>query len=280
MNPERSEPTAGSSEPTGDPRPLLAQRDGQVLLLTLNRPHRRNAINRAMRHALKKELWRADADAEIHAVVITGAGTSFSAGVDLPEALSGPSPRTEGPTPTQVIRAISKPVIAAVNGPCYTGGFELAVNCSFIIASDHAEFADTHAQIGLLNGWGGSALLPRTVGLAAAIQIILSGEPVTAATALRIGLANEVVPHDRLLERTMAVAHLIAGGHPGAVQRMLRLLKEGAGASVTHALALEAEASVSFRTSGAEIAERYRRGRGEQRHLRAGRDATTDQQRT
>ncbi|MYR06890.1 enoyl-CoA hydratase [Gordonia sp. SID5947] len=245
--------------------PLLVERDGHVAVLTLNRPEARNAINRAMRRAIKKELWRADADPDVHVVVITGAGSSFSSGVDLPEALSGPSPRTEGPTPTQVLRAISKPVIAAVNGPCYTGGFELAVNCSFIIGSDRAVFADTHAQIGLLNGWGGSAVLPRTVGLAAAVQIILSGEPIDAATALRIGLANEVVAHDRLMERTIEVAQAIAGGHPGAVQRMLRLLKDGAGASVTEALALEAEAAVSFRTSGADITERYGRRRSASR---------------
>ncbi|MXP23341.1 enoyl-CoA hydratase [Gordonia sp. HNM0687] len=241
--------------------PVLVERDGNVAVMTLNRPDRRNAINRAMRKSIKKELWRADADDEIRAVVVTGAGSSFSSGVDLPEALAGPSPRTEGPTPTQVLRAISKPVIAAVNGPCYTGGFEFAVNCSFIIASEEAVFADTHAQIGLLNGWGGSALLPRTVGLAAAIQIILGGEPFDAQTALRLGLANEVVDHDRLMERTLEIAHAIAGGHPGAVQRMLRLLKDGAGASVTQALALEAEAAVSFRTSGGEIGARYGRQR-------------------
>lgn len=149
--------TEASDITTSEESPLLVTKDGPVTILTLNRPDRRNAINRAMRKALKKELWRADGDDDARVVVITGAGTSFSSGVDLPEALSGPPPRTEGVTPTQVLRGITKPVIAAVNGPCYTGGYELAVNCSFIIASDRAEFADTHAQIGLLNGWGGSA---------------------------------------------------------------------------------------------------------------------------
>ncbi|MFF0818650.1 enoyl-CoA hydratase/isomerase family protein [Rhodococcus sp. NPDC003318] len=237
--------------------PLLVTRDGGVTILTLNRPDRRNAINRAMRKALKKELWRAEGDDEVRVVVITGAGTAFSSGVDLPEALSGPSPRTEGPTPTQVIRGISKPVIAAVNGPCYTGGYELAVNCSFIIASDRAEFADTHAQIGLLNGWGGSAMLPRMVGLPAAIQFILSGEPIDGATAARIGLANEVVEHESLMERTLEIAHKIAGGHPAAIQRMLRLLKEGAGASLSHALSLEAEAAVTYRSNSGDVSARF-----------------------
>lgn len=244
---------------TTDESPLLVTRDGHVAVFTLNRPETRNAINRAMRKALKKELWRADNDDDVRVVVITGAGTAFSSGVDLPEALAGPPPVTEGPTPTQVMRGISKPVIAAVNGPCYTGGFEFAVNCSFIIASDRAKFADTHAQLGLLNGWGGSALLPRAVGLPAAIQIILSGRPIDAQTAARIGLANEVVPHEQLLERTMEVAQAIAGGHPGAIQRMLRLLKEGAGTSVAHALGLEAEAGATFRRNGADVGARFGR---------------------
>ncbi|MDN2496433.1 enoyl-CoA hydratase [Nocardia nova] len=237
--------------------PVLVTRQGHVAILTLNRPDRRNAINRAMRKSIKRELWKADADDDVRVVVITGAGTAFSAGVDLPEALTGPPPRTEGTTPTQVLRAIGKPVIAAVNGPCYTGGFEFAVNCSFIIASEQAVFADTHASIGLLNGWGGSAMLPRIVGLPAALQIILSGDPIDSATALRIGLANEVVSHEKLMERTLEIADSIAASHPVAVQRMLRLLKEGAGASVAHALGLEAEASASWRPDGKDIGDRF-----------------------
>lgn len=252
-----SETVSGSTTEDPTDAPLLVERDGFVTILTLNRPDRRNAINRAMRKAIKKELWKADADDEVRVVVITGAGTSFSSGVDLPEALSGPSPRTEGPTPTQVIRGISKPVIAAVNGPCYTGGYEFAVNCSFIIASDRAEFADTHAQIGLLNGWGGSAMLPRMVGLPAAIQFVLSGEPIDGATAARIGLANEVVEHDSLMTRTLEIAHKIAEGQPAAIQRMLKLLKEGAGTSLSHALSLEAEASVTFRSNGSDVGARF-----------------------
>lgn len=243
--------------PESETEPVLVTRDGHVAILTLNRPDRRNAINRAMRKAIKKELWNADADDDVRVVVITGAGSAFSSGVDLPEALNGPPPRTEGPSPTQIMRAISKPVIAAVNGPCYTGAFEFAVNCSFVIASEKAVFVDTHASIGLLNGWGGSAMLPRTVGLPMAIQIILSGDPIDAATALRIGLANEVVQHDNLLERTVEIAHSIAASHPGAVQRMLRLLKEGAGASVAHALGLESEAGASWRSDGKDIGARF-----------------------
>lgn len=244
-------------------RPLLVTRDGHVAILTLNRPDRRNAVNRAMRKALRRELRRADDDDGVRVIVITGAGTSFCAGVDLPEALSGPPPHTEGVNPAQVLRAIGKPVIAAVNGPCYTGGYEFAVNCSFVIASDRAEFADTHAQIGLLNGWGGSAILPRMIGLPAAIQFILGGEPIDGAEAARIGLANEVVPHEDLMKRTLEIAHRIAGGHPGAIQRMLRLLKEGAGTSVAHAIALETAASVDFRADGADIGSRYANRRSE-----------------
>ncbi|MET7770853.1 enoyl-CoA hydratase-related protein [Nocardia sp. NPDC005366] len=251
--------------PDSNDDPVLVTREDHVAILTLNRPDRRNAINRAMRKAIKRELWKADADEDVRVVVITGAGTAFSSGVDLPEALAGPPPRTEGPTPTQILRAISKPVIAAVNGPCYTGAFEFAVNCSFIIASEQAVFADTHASIGLLNGWGGSAMLPRIVGLPAAVQIILSGDPIDAATALRIGLVNEVVPGEQLLERSLAIAGSIATSHPAAVQRMLRLLKEGAGASVAHALGLEAEAVASWRSDGKDIGDRFGKSAAKQR---------------
>ncbi|WP_336881061.1 enoyl-CoA hydratase-related protein [Rhodococcus globerulus] len=248
--------TAADAEPDAEPT-VLVRKDGHVTILTLNRPDRRNAFNRDMRKSIKKQLWIADADDDVRVVVITGAGSAFSSGVDLPEALTGPPPRTEGSTPGQVLRAITKPVIAAVNGPCYTGAFEFAVNCSFIIASENAVFADTHASIGLLNGWGGSAMLPRVVGLPAAIQIILSGDPINAETALRIGLANEMVPHDDLLTRTLEIAHSISASHPGAVRRMLRLLKEGAGASVAHALGLEAEASATMRPDGKDIGARF-----------------------
>ncbi|MET0198279.1 MAG: enoyl-CoA hydratase [Rhodococcus fascians] len=237
--------------------PLLVRNDGPVTVLTLNRPERRNAINREMRRAIKRSLWAADEDDDVRVVVVTGAGSAFSAGVDLPEALKGPSPRTEGASPTHVIRAMSKPVIAAVNGPCYTGGFEFATNCAFIIASERAVFADTHAKIGLLNGWGGSAMLPRIVGLPAAIQIILSGDPIDAATALRLGLANEVVAHDELLHRTLEVAHSIAESHPAAVKRMFKLLRDGAGTSVSHALGLEAEASATWRSNGRDVGSRF-----------------------
>lgn len=254
-----------SDAETSGENPLLVSRISHVAILTLNRPDRRNAVDRAMRKALRRELRRADRDDDVRVVVLTGAGTAFCAGVDLPEALSGPPPHTEGVNPAQVLRAITKPVIAAVNGQCYTGGYELAVNCSFIIASERAEFADTHAQIGLLNGWGGSAMLPRMIGLPAAIQFILGGEPIDGAEAARIGLANEVVAHDELMDRTLEIAHRIADGHPAAIRRMLRLLKEGAGTSLAHALALEAAASVDFRVDGADIGARYAHRKSEKR---------------
>lgn len=246
------------SESTDEPA-VIAMTDGHVTVLTLNRPQSRNAFNRAMRAQVKAHLWRADKDDDVRVVVITGAGSSFSSGVDLPEALQGVSPRAEGANPSQVLRAFSKPVIAAVNGPCYTGGLEVAMSCSFIIASDRSTFADTHTQIGLLSGWGASAVLPRAIGVPAALQMIFTGQPVHAADALRMGLVNEVVTHDTLLTRTMDVARAIAGAHPGATQRMLRLVKEGAGASLAHALGLEADAGATFKRNGADLSARFDR---------------------
>lgn len=236
---------------------LFVDRRGGVTVLTLNRPARRNALDRALRRALRKEFATAEADDDVRVIIVTGAGSAFSSGVDLSEALTGPATAPEGATPTQVMRSLSKPVIAAVNGPCFTGGLELAVSCSFIIASEEAVFADTHTSIGLIDGWGGSAMLPRIVGLPMATQIMLTGNPVDAQTALRIGLANEVVPADRLMERTLEIAESIAAAHPEATRRLLRLLNDGAGSSTAHALGLEAEAAATWRPNGAEIRRRF-----------------------
>lgn len=241
---------------TDERRPLLVERHGSVTTLTLNRPERRNALDRALRRALEKAFVEADANDDVR-VVVTGAGSAFSSGVDLPEASAGPHPRAAGVSPPQVLRSLSKPVIAAVNGPCYTGGVELAVSCSFIITAENAVFADTHASIGLIDGWSGSAMLPRIVGLPMATRMMLSGEPVDAATALRIGLVNEVVPADRLMARTLEIADAIADGHRDATRRLLRLLKDGAGAPVAHAIGLEAEAVATWRVDGAEIGRRF-----------------------
>ena len=237
-----------------------------VLELVLDRPGTRNALTIGMRRGLIRAVRAADADDATRVVVLTGTDPAFSAGVDLTESLGGEagSPSGARTDPAAALRVTRTSVIAAVNGLCYTGALELALSCSFVLSSDRARYADTHAAVGLIAGWGMSALLPAAVGVRLARQMMLTGEPIDASTALRAGLATEVVPHDRLLPRAREVAAAIVAAHPGAVDATLGLLSAGEGVPLVHALGLEAQAVVQWRTDAAEVARRFaaRAGRG------------------
>ncbi|MEV2218441.1 enoyl-CoA hydratase [Nocardia vinacea] len=230
-----------------------------VLWLTLDRPRVRNAMTIAMRRGLIAAMRAADSDAATRLVVLTGTDPAFSAGIDLKEALGNGagSPRGARTDPAAVVRAARTPVLGVINGLCFTGALELALSCSFLIASEHASFADTHAAIGLPPGWGMSALLPRAVGVRLARQMMLTGERVDAARALAAGLVNEVVPHDRLLDRARELADLIRLAHPDAVAGTLELLADGEGTSLAHALALEARAKLRWRSDVVDVARRF-----------------------
>src|SRR5690554_3392571 len=171
------------------------ERDESVLVIRFEHPPTRNALDRATRVALVDELRDADVDSEVRCVVLTGLDPSFTSGVDARELLSDPDYVPPPVDPPTAIREVGTPVIAAVNGSCVSGGLEIALACSFIVASDRATFADTHARLGLTPGWGLSVELPATIGVARARQMTLTGLPVDAATALAWGLVNEVVPH-------------------------------------------------------------------------------------
>ena len=230
-----------------------------VLELVLDRPAASNALSIAMRRGLIRAVRSADADPETRVVVLTGSDPTFSGGVDLTESLGAGSavPAGARTDPAAVVRAVRTPVIAAVNGPCYTGALELALSCSFVLASDRATFADTHAAVGLLPGWGQSALLPRAVGVRLARQMMLTGEPIDADTALRAGLVTEVVPHAQLPARARRLAASVRDAHAGAVEATLALLAEGEGLGLAHALALEAQAGLRWRTDPAEVGRRF-----------------------
>jgi len=231
----------------------------EVLWLTLDRPEARNALTIAMRRGLVTAIRAADADAGTRLVVLTGTDPAFSAGVDLKESLGDGqgSPRGARTDPAEVLRAARTPVLGVINGPCYTGALELALSCAFLIASDRARVADTHAAVGLVAGWGMSALLPRAVGVRLARQMMLTGEPVDAGQALRAGLVNEVVLHDRLAERVRQVVAGILAAAPEAADATLGLLADGDGVSLAHALALEARAKLRRRTDVADVARRF-----------------------
>jgi enoyl-CoA hydratase len=224
---------------------LRAEVDDRVLTITIDRPEAKNALTLAMRQQLEQLAAEVDTDDAVDVVVLTAVDPVFSAGADIKEiATLGVSlPPTN---PGAALRAVAKPLIAAVNGACVTGGLELALSCDFIVASDRARFADTHARLGVLPRWGMSALLPRAVGLAKAKELTATGAFVDADEALRIGLVNAVVSHDELSARAHELAVAIAAGPQPAIRASIDLYDRGVGLSLADALALEADTSTKW----------------------------------
>src|ERR1700683_247544 len=192
---------------------LREDTDDGVRVLTLNRPEARNALSGALAEALYQALVDADADNRVRVLVLTGTDPAFCAGIDLKEAARAGDKFFQNAGTADCIAQVgqlSKPVIGAVNGATFTGGLELALSCDFLIASQRAIFADTHARVGLLPRGGMTARLPQVVGGAMARRLSMTGEVVDAARAEQIGLVTEVVPHDRLLSRAIELASQIA----------------------------------------------------------------------
>jgi len=188
---------------------LLHEQSAGILILTLNRPAARNALNADLRAALQEAIVAADADPNVRAIILTGTDPAFCAGVDLTELSDPASAGTIGPLNQPFLRSTT-PLIGAINGPAYTGGLELALSCHFLLASDHATFADTHARFGLTPGWGATVLLTEAVGTRRARQMLTSTQPISATTAMAWGLVNEVVAHAALMERAQEVAEACA----------------------------------------------------------------------
>ncbi|PMS36758.1 enoyl-CoA hydratase [Trinickia symbiotica] len=229
---------------------LGLQREGAVLTLTLNRPDARNALNLALTGALVDALRDFEADESLRVLIVTGADPAFCAGLDLNDFSAPDAPRACVAEMIDMWPRLSKPAIAAVNGAAVTGGLELAMGCDFIIASERARFADTHTKIGALAGGGMTARLPYIVGPRWAKQISLTSDPLDAATALRIGLVNEVVAHDQLMERVGALARTIASRRPDLVATVKRVIDQGALASLHEALRIEKAALAERKQNG------------------------------
>ena len=168
-----------------------------------------------LRRALRAAFTDADADDAVRVVVLTAVDPVFSAGVDF-KLIERGDDSAAGPddNPAAIMRALRTPVISAVNGACVSGALEVALSASFIVASERARFADTHARLGVVPTWGLTALLPRAVGVRTAREMSVTGAFVDADEALRLGLVNHVVPHDDLLSFALEPrGH--GGGHPG-----------------------------------------------------------------
>jgi enoyl-CoA hydratase len=206
-----------------------------VAVVTLNRPAKLNAINSALLGRLVSTVDALAAEPALRAVVLTGAGKAFCAGLDLTELGSadqiGAGPIS--PDSLDLLRAFPVPVLGAINGVAVTGGLELALACDFRIASETARFADTHSRVGVVPAWGLTARLPQAVGQGWARQLSFTGDFVDAATALRIGLVNQVVPAADLLGTAVGLATSIASTHEPTLRRVREiydLARDGAGA--------------------------------------------------
>ncbi len=239
---------------------LVEVSDG-VATVTLNRPEARNALNRAVRKALPTALQALDDREDVAAIVLTGADPAFCAGLDLKELAGGgdalresgatgePDPARRGPFPE-----MATPVIGAINGVAITGGFELALACDYLVASERARFADTHARMGIMPGWGLTVLLPEAVGVRRAKELSTTGNFLDAATALAWGLVNHVVHHEELLPFARQLAADVATVDRRAVRRMLATYDEGGLRDGAGAWALEAEVAAGWQGAGIDPA--------------------------
>lgn len=226
--------------------PVLVQRDGPVATVTLNRPEAMNALSRALRAELAATMRGLAVDESIRAIVLTGAGErAFTAGLDLKELgadtsnLGAANAEGADENPVRAIELCPQPVIGAINGVAITGGFEVALACDILIASTHARFADTHARVGIMPGWGLSQKLSRIVGLGRAKELSLTGNFLGAEAARDWGIVNRVVAPEELLPTAQALARDIAGIDPAMVRGYKKLIDDGYALPFADGLALE-----------------------------------------
>jgi enoyl-CoA hydratase/carnithine racemase len=232
-----------------------------VLTVTLDRPEARNALNSEMRERLLA-VWNEFRDTEnARVAILTGAGDkSFCAGADLKEIgdyyrSMTPIERRESGERSPGLGAITrnfdprKPVIAAINGPCLAGGLELALACDIRIAAGHAVFGLPEVKRGILPGAGGTQRLPRSLPFGVALEMILTGAPIDAESALRWGLVSHVVAQDALLDEAVRIAQLIAANGPLAVRAARDAVYQGQTLGLTEALRLEQFHAEPLRTS-------------------------------
>jgi enoyl-CoA hydratase len=212
---------------------LLIERDDAVAIVTFNRPKVLNALNGQTLAELSAAMAAFKADAGVRAIVITGAGEkSFVAGADINELavlspVAGKDHARRGQQLFDEIEHLGKPVIAAINGFALGGGCELAMACTIRLAADSARFGQPEVNLGLIPGYAGTQRLPRLVGKGVALEILLTGDMITAERAFEIGLVNRVVPAAELLAEAKKLAHALAAKAPIAVRYILDAVNHG-----------------------------------------------------
>jgi enoyl-CoA hydratase/carnithine racemase len=212
---------------------LLIDRDGSIAVVTINRPRVLNALNSQTIDELRRAMLDLKSDAQVRAIIVTGAGEkSFVAGADINElAVQTPAGGREhalaGQHVLDVIENLGKPVIAAINGFALGGGCELAMACTLRVAADSARLGQPEISLGLIPGYAGTQRLSRLVGKSKAIEICLTGAPISADDALRIGLVNRVVPAAALMDEARKLAAQLAAAAPVAMRYIISAINKG-----------------------------------------------------
>jgi enoyl-CoA hydratase len=226
---------------------VLRERRGNVEILTINRPEARNAINGAVSRAMSAIMDELGEDADCWVVVITGAGDkAFSAGMDLKAFARGEGAEitaASGGFAGLSTRQFPKPIIAAVNGSCLAGGFEIMLSCDLVVAADHAVFGIPEAKRGLIAGAGGLIRMPKRLPMAVALEMAMTGDPIDAGRAYTLGLVNRVVPAASLLDEALALAGTIAANAPLAVRYSKSVMKLAAELPESEGWKINAEAA-------------------------------------
>ena len=227
---------------------VLFEVEGPAALITLNRPERHNSICQDLLVNLYDSIDEVSRRDDIKVAILTGTGRSFCSGIDL--GVIGKDnlldPRGDGHDMPDVMAACRKPIIGAINGNAITGGFELAMHCDFLIASENARFIDSHAKVGIHPGWGMTQLLQRSVGQRMAKQLSFTCRPLSAQDALRCGLVNEVVPPAELIPRARQIAQDICGVDYGILLKMKALIEKQDEVSFDEAFRCEREGFHDF----------------------------------
>ena len=233
-------------------RLVNVERDGAVAIVTLNRPGALNALSRALRAEIVSVFADLAADETVRATVLTGAGRAFTAGVDLKEA--GQTGFALGADGGEIdlaksLAAFPWPIIGAINGFAITGGFELALMCDVLLASTEAKFADTHARVGIMPGWGLSQKLSRMIGIGRAKQLSFTGNFLDAETAENWGLVNSIHMPDELMPAAIKLAQDMASCDPSLLKNYKRVIDDGYAMQFGEALKMEVKQSAEHAAS-------------------------------
>jgi enoyl-CoA hydratase len=248
--------------------PVLLDVSDRIATVTLNRPEARNALSSEVLRLLPSLMHEADGRDDVDVVILTGADPAFCAGLDLKELGSSGGNLRAGNADSREVRTeqhgpfplMEKPVIGAINGAAITGGFELALNCDFLVASERALFGDTHTRVGVMPGWGLTVLLPQAIGVRRAKEMSFTGNFLDAHEAFAWGLVNHVVKHEELLAFSRGLATDIAGNDQRGVRQIRKTYDAVTSGTVGDGWDVERRDSRDWqRTAGFDPAEVERR---------------------